>query len=83
MRKTGKAGSRIEDRGSRIEDRGSRNRGLGIGDPGSTPRMTQTNFASHSKALYARLPSVESQHCLFRVFLSGYGKQQALQLGRM
>ena len=48
-----------------------------------TPRMTQTNFASHSKALYARLPSVESKHCFFRVFLWGYRKQQALQLGRM
>ena len=49
-----------------------------------TPRMTQTNFASRSwKALYARLPNVESNHCFFRVFLSGYGKQQALQLGRM
>ena len=47
------------------------------------PRMTQTNFSSHSKALYARLRSVESKHWLFRVFLSGYGKQQALQLGRM
>ena len=45
--------------------------------------MTQTNFASHSKAFYVRLPSVESKHCLFRVFLSGYGKQQVLQLGRM
>ena len=49
-----------------------------------TPRMTQTHFASRSwKALYARLPNVESNHCFFRVFLSGYGKQQALQLGRM
>ena len=45
--------------------------------------MIQTNFASHSKAFYARLPSVESKHCLFRVFLSGYGKQQVLQLGGM
>ena len=45
--------------------------------------MTQTNFASHSKAFYARLPSVESKHRLFRVFLSGYGKQHALKLGRM
>ena len=27
--------------------------------------MTQTNFASHSKALYTRLPSVESKHCFF------------------
>ena len=30
--------------------------------------MTQTSFASHSKALYARLPSVESKHWFFRVF---------------
>ena len=48
-----------------------------------TPRMTQANFASHSKALYARLPFVESKHCFFRVFVSGYSKQQALQLGRL
>ena len=45
--------------------------------------MTPTNFASHSEALYARLPIVESKHCFFHVFLLEYGKQQALQLGRM
>ena len=46
-------------------------------------RLKACSQATHSKALYARLPSVESKHCLFRVFLSGYGKQQVLLLGRM
>jgi len=46
------------------------------------PLMAQTVFASHSKALYACLLSVESKHCFFRLFLSGNGKQQVLQLGR-
>ena len=41
--------------------------------------MTQTNFASHSKPLYARLPSVE-QNIDFFAYFSGYGEQQALQL---
>ena len=41
--------------------------------------MTQTNFASNSHALYARLPNVESKQCFF----AGNGKQHALQLGRM
>ena len=33
--------------------------------------MTQTNFAIHSKALYACLPSVESKYCFFfsRLFI--------------
>ena len=30
--------------------------------------MSQTNFASHLKALYARLPSIESKHCFFGYF---------------
>ena len=30
--------------------------------------MTQTNFASHSKAFYARLPSVESNIVCFAYF---------------
>ena len=47
------------------------------------PLMTQTVFASHSKALYAHLLSVESKQCFFCLFLSGNGKQQELQLGRM
>lgn len=50
-----------------------------------TPYMTQTNFAFHSEDLYA--PSiwrVLSQNNVFIcVFLSGNGKQQTLQLGRM
>ena len=46
--------------------------------------MTQTNFASLSKALYALLLSIESKQCsFFGIFLSENGKQQALQLGRM
>ena len=44
--------------------------------------MTQTNLASHSKALYARLPRVESKHCFFRVFLSGYGKTTSVAAGK-
>ena len=47
------------------------------------PLMTQTVFASHSKALYAHLLSVESKQCFFCLFLSGNGKQQELQLERM
>ena len=35
------------------------------------------------KDLYAQLQSVESKQCFFCIFLSGNGKQQALQLGRM
>ena len=46
------------------------------------PLMTQTVFASHSKALYAHLLSVESKQCFFRLLLSGNGKQQELHLGR-
>ena len=44
--------------------------------------MAQTVFASHLKALYAHLLSVESKQCFFRLFLSGNGKQRELQLGR-
>ena len=47
------------------------------------PHITDPSFAFYSKALFARLPSVESKHCFLRVFLSGYDKRQALQLGRM
>ena len=47
------------------------------------PLMAQTVCASHSKALYAHLLSVESKQCFFRLFLSGNGKQQGLQLRRM
>ena len=46
------------------------------------PLMAQTVFALLCFALYACLPSVESKQCFFRLFLSGNGKQQALQLGR-
>ena len=46
------------------------------------PLMAQTVSASHSKALYARLPSVESKQCFFRLYLPRNGKQQALRLGR-
>ena len=46
------------------------------------PLMVQTVSASHSKALYARLPSVESKQCFFHSFLPGNGKQQVLRLGR-
>ena len=34
--------------------------------------MTKTVFASHSKALYAHLPSVESKQCFFVFFFSFY-----------
>ena len=50
-----------------------------------TPHMTQTNFAFHSEDLYVPLiwRVFQSKQYFFCIFLSGNGKQQALQLRRM